>query len=348
MANKNDRLVVAYYGNKAAAERAVDGIKSWDKADDDIKLGAIAVMTLNDKGELHADEVGQRSTRSGVLWGTAVGAAVGLLAGGIGVIPGAIAGAAGGGGLGALNHKSVGMTDADRAKMIDNLKQGGAAVAVMADDFEVAALQDKMADLGGTASTFVVPDETADVLTKAAAAQAAASEAVDEAIDESVDEVQDAVEEASRAIDVDMPDLDDTAKDAVSKIAAVTGMSAAEAAKFYDAGVEKASGLLEQAATPQGREELAAATGLDTEEVLAQAKKLDLMRVKGVGVKYSSLLLVSGVDTVPELATRNSTNLTAKMAETNEAAGLVEELPSEDQVSDWVDQAKELPRMLYY
>ena len=348
MANKNDRLVVAYYNNKAAADRAVDGIKSWDKADDDVKLGAIAVMTLDKKGELHADEVGQRSTKSGVLWGTAVGAAVGLLAGGIGVIPGAIAGAAGGGGLGALDHKSVGMTDADRAKMIDNLKQGGAAVAVMADDFEVVALQDKMADLGGTATTFVVPDETADVLTKAAAAQAAATEAVDEAIDESVDEVQDAVEEASRAIDVDVPDLDDTAKDAVGKIAAVTGMSVAEAAKFYDAGIDKASGLLQQAATPQGREELAAATGLDAEEVLTQAKKLDLMRVKDVGVKYAALLLASGVDTVPELATRNAANLAAKMEVTNEADGLVEELPSADQVGGWVDQAKELPRMLYY
>ena len=63
MANNNDRLVVAYFSNKAAAEGAVDSIKSWDKADDDIKLGAIAIMTLNDKGELHADEVGQRSTR---------------------------------------------------------------------------------------------------------------------------------------------------------------------------------------------------------------------------------------------------------------------------------------------
>lgn len=348
MANKNDRLVVAYFSNKVAAEAAVEGIKAWDKADHDVKLGAIAVMTLDDKGELHADEVGQRSTKSGVLWGTAVGAAVGLLAGGIGVIPGAIAGAAGGGGLGALNHKSVGMTDADRVKMIDNLEQGGAAVAVMADDFEVAALQAKMAELGGEASAFVVPDETADVLTRAAAAQAAATEAVDEAVEESVDEVQDAVEEISRAIDVDVPDLDDSARAAVSKIAAVTGMSAFEAARFYDAGVEKASGLLEQAATPQGREELAAATGLDAEEVLAQAKKLDLMRVKGVGVKYAALLLASGVDTVPELATRNAANLAAKMAETNDAEGLVQELPSEDQVSDWVAQAKELPRMLYY
>ena len=43
MANNNDRLVVAYFSNKAAAEGAVDSIKSWDKADDDVKLGAIAV-----------------------------------------------------------------------------------------------------------------------------------------------------------------------------------------------------------------------------------------------------------------------------------------------------------------
>ena len=205
-----------------------------------------------------------------------------------------------------------------------------------------------MVEEGGQVESYSVPDETADVITKAAAAQVAATEAVDSAVDEATDAVQDAVEEASRAVDIDVPNLDDTAKSAVSKIATVTGLGVAEAAKLYDAGVAKASALLDRAATPQGREELAAATSLDSGEILIQAKKIDLMRIKGVGVKYAALLLASGVDTVPELATRNPKNLAAKMEETNEEEGLVEDLPSEDQVGDWVAQAKELPRMLYY
>jgi len=47
MANDNDRLVVAYYVNAAAAEAAAEDLKDWDKANDDIKLGAIGIITLN-------------------------------------------------------------------------------------------------------------------------------------------------------------------------------------------------------------------------------------------------------------------------------------------------------------
>ncbi|MFN2141181.1 MAG: DUF4332 domain-containing protein [Candidatus Promineifilaceae bacterium] len=349
MANKNDRLVVGYYANKAAAEAAAEDIKDWDRWDDDIKLGAMAILTIDPgSGKLHADEIGERSTKRGALWGTAIGAGLGLLTAGIALIPGIIIGAAAGAGVGALNHKSVGMSDADRDELVENLKLGGAALAVMCDDFEVEPVEARMVTEGGKVDSYTVPDETADVITKAAEAQVAASEAIDSAVDEATDEVQDAAEAASRSIDVDLPDLDDTARGAVSKIAAVTGMGAVEAAKFYDSGVAKASNLLERAATPQGRAELAEETGLDENEILVQAKKLDLMRVKGVGVKYAALLLAAGVDTVPELATRNPKNLLAKMEEINKSKGLVEGLPSEEQVGDWVAQAKELPRMIYY
>ena len=96
------------------------------------------------------------------------------------------------------------------------------------------------------------------------------------------------------------------------------------------------------------RRAISEATGLAPEVVLYNAKKLDLMRVDGVGQKYATLLLAAGVDTVPELATRNAANLTKKCAEVNEAEGIVEDLPSEESVSDWVGQAKDLPRMLFY
>ena len=59
--------------------------------------------------------------------------------------------------------------------------------------------------------------------------------------------------------------------------------------------------------------------------------RADLARVKGIGEEYADLLEVAGVDTVPELAQRNAANLTAKMAECNEAGAkkLVQALPSE-------------------
>ena len=113
---------------------------------DAIKLGAIAVLTLNpETGELHADEVGERNTKKGALWGTAIGVGVGILTAGIGLIPGLLIGAGGGAAIGAMDHKGVGMTDQDRERMAENLRRGGAALAVMCDDFEVEATKEELA-----------------------------------------------------------------------------------------------------------------------------------------------------------------------------------------------------------
>jgi uncharacterized membrane protein len=348
MANKNDRLVVGLYPNAAAAKTAGENIKEWDEWDSkDIKLGAMAVLTVDPRsGKLHADEIGQRSTKSGMGWGTALGAVVGILSGGIALIPGMIVGAAAGAGVGALNHKSVGMTDEQNARIVDALKHGGAALAVMCDDFEVDPVVAKMADEGGDVSHYDLPEDIAEVITTAAAAQIAATEAIDANVDEEIEEVD--VVEVTRVIEAEVPDLEEEHVEHVSKLMAVTGMSAAEAAKLHDAGIEKVSGFLEMAATPDGRKTLSEETGVDEEVILYNAKKLDLMRVKGIGYKYATLLIAAGVDTVPELARRNAANLAEKAAEVNAAEAFVDSLPSEDMVADWVAQAKDLPRMLYY
>ncbi len=348
MANKNDRLVVGLYPNAAAAKTAAKNIKEWDEWDrKDIKLGAIAVLTIDPgSGKLHADEIGQRSTKSGLGWGTAIGAVVGILSGGIALIPGMIVGAAAGAGVGSLNHKSVGMTDDQNERIVAALKHGGAALAIMCDDFEVDPVVAKMSDEGGDVSHYDLPEDMAEVITTAAAAQIAASEAIDANVDEEVDETE--IGEVTRTIESEVPDLEADHVEHVSKLVAVTGMSAADAAKLHDAGVEKVSAFLEMAATPDGRRALSEETGIDEEVILFNAKKLDLMRVKGIGYKYASLLLASGVDTVPELARRNAANLAQKVAEVNEKEEVVESLPSEDVIADWVAQANDLPRMLYY
>lgn len=345
MTNKNNRLVVAYYPNANAAEAAAQSLKDWDKANDDIKLGAIAVLTLNPKsGEIEAHEVGQRETKSGALWGTAIGAAVGLLTGGIGLIPGLILGAAGGGAVGSLMHESVGMTDADRRRIVDTLRDGLVALAVMADDFEVDATMKKLLDLGGRTESYEVPVETAEALTAVAEVQTEAASAIDEA----VSTVDESVEDVTRAVTEDLPDLAAESVAAVSGLVATLGLSAADAAKLSDEGIEKVSAFYRRAATPQGRDELAKATGLDSAAILQMEKKMDLMRVKGVGPKYADLLIASGVDSVPELGTRNPANLHAKMAEVNAAQQIVDEMPGESEVPSWVAQAKELPRVVVF
>ena len=52
------------------------------------------------------------------------------------------------------------------------------------------------------------------------------------------------------------------------------------------------------------------------------------------------------MDSVPELANRNVENLTQKMVEVNEQKKLVRVVPSAKNVSDWVAQAKTLPKVV--
>ena len=100
----------------------------------------------------------------------------------------------------------------------------------------------------------------------------------------------------------------------------IEGIGGAYGAKLRDAGIASTSALLKAAADPRGRQLLAQKTGIDASRILLWANMADLMRIKGVGEEYSELLEAAGVDTVKELKMRRADNLTAKMAEVNEAA----------------------------
>ena len=131
-------------------------------------------------------------------------------------------------------------------------------------------------------------------------------------------------------------------------IETIEGIGPAYAAKLIAAGIKTTDHLLQRAAAPKGREELATATGLTTKQILKWANMADLMRIKGVGEEYSELLEAAGVDTVKELKTRNAEILAARMIEVNEAQKLVRAVPSLSQVKAWIEQAKELPAVLTY
>lgn len=346
MANKNNNLVIAYFLGTDMAESAADELKKWDDENKQIKLGAMGVITLNrSNGKLEVNEVGQRNTRKGGMWGTAIGAALGIASGGLALLPVVAVGAVGGAAVGAMGHKNLGMSDEEHEKLVEQLRRGGVALGVMCDDHEVDATMAEMIRHGGEAQLYQMPDMTAEALSAAAAAQKAAVVAVDEAA-ETVE--AEAAEEASRLVAVEMPDLAPEATGAAGKLAAVAGLGAAEAGKLFEGGIDKASTLLQQGATPQGRAALAATTGLDSATILGAVKKLDLMRVKGIGPKSAALLLGSGVDTVMELAQRNAGNLVAKLHEVNQATGQMIDLPTEKEVAGWVAQAKELPRVVQY
>ncbi len=128
----------------------------------------------------------------------------------------------------------------------------------------------------------------------------------------------------------------------------IEGIGSAFAARLFEIGIVTTEGLLNKGATPEGRKDIVEKTGIDPERVLDWVNRADLFRIKGVAEEYSDLLEASGVDTVPELAQRNPANLLNKMTEVNEEKKLVRRLPTQNEVSRWIDHAKVLPRRVTY
>jgi predicted flap endonuclease-1-like 5' DNA nuclease len=129
----------------------------------------------------------------------------------------------------------------------------------------------------------------------------------------------------------------------MTKIIEVEGIGETFAKALHDAGVPTIEALLESAASPQGRQELAAKTGVSPQRVLEWVNRADLMRINGVGSEFSDLLEHAGVDTVKELARSRADNLHAKLEEINDAKHLVRRTPSTKEVERWVQEAKTLP-----
>ena len=131
------------------------------------------------------------------------------------------------------------------------------------------------------------------------------------------------------------------------KIEDVEGIGPAYAAKLTAAGVTSTDALLEQGAKPSGRSRLAAESGIDAGLILEWVNHADLMRINGIGSEYSDLLEAAGVDSPAELAQRNATNLANTFQEVIAALpGDVRRIPSETVVQGWIDQAKDLPKVV--
>ena len=142
----NNMVVLAIFTDEASADMAAASLKESGIT----KKDAVVVLALNDKGELKADKVGKRSMGKGV----GIGAAAAL------VTPvGLAAGLIGGGLAGALHHKNLGLSKADRERIGGELQGGKAAVGVLAPVEEAAIVRDKLTELGGSAESHPVSDE---------------------------------------------------------------------------------------------------------------------------------------------------------------------------------------------
>jgi small subunit ribosomal protein S2 len=171
-----------------------------------------------------------------------------------------------------------------------------------------------------------------DFAAKAAAAEAAAASEAAAAEAAAAEPAEAETADATPALTGDIIDIE--------------GIGPAYADKLRAAGVPSVDALLEKGATAEGRSALVEETGIDAPRVLRWVNHADLMRVVGVGPQFAELLEAAGVDSVPELAQRNVDNLVTGLAETNEARNLVNRVPGADDVAEWIEQAKALPRIV--
>jgi uncharacterized membrane protein len=153
----NKIVVLAVFANEGAADSAAQTLKDSGLASHD----AIGVLVLNEKGEVKTEKVGKRSTGKGAGIGlalalfTPVGLGVGLVGGGL---------------VGALHHKGLGLDKADRERLGSALTDGKAAVGVLAPVSEADAVSTKLTELGGTTESHAVSDDDLEEANQAATA----------------------------------------------------------------------------------------------------------------------------------------------------------------------------------
>jgi uncharacterized membrane protein len=157
MAEVAEHAVIAIFDDTAQAEQAAKDLMGWDKANADIKLGAIGMVTLEGgtwgQGEFKTKNFGSRNTGKGAKIGMGLGVLAAVFSGGLTLIPTAVGGAVAGGAVGSLSHKGLGLTEDELQRLRKDLEGGHAALLVMCDEGEVAATTEYLTAAGGRPSS---------------------------------------------------------------------------------------------------------------------------------------------------------------------------------------------------
>jgi uncharacterized membrane protein len=163
------QVILGIFADEAAADSAVDSLKAWDQASEEVKLSAIGVLVVDEAGQIKEHKLGSRSGKKGA----GIGLVLAIVA-----PPTLLAGVVGGGILGHFHHKGLGLTDADRQRLETELTSGKAAVGVLASGEEADAIVGKLSELGGDVEAHDVSDEALEAVAAAAPAEPAIVPAV--------------------------------------------------------------------------------------------------------------------------------------------------------------------------
>ncbi len=127
---------------------------------------------------------------------------------------------------------------------------------------------------------------------------------------------------------------------------AIEGIGPVRRDRLAEIHIKTVGDLLSIGSTQSGRQEISEAVGVNQDMVLGWVRRADLMRIPETGSQYSDLLVASDVVSIFDLAERNAEDLRARLIGTNKAEKRVRELPSTEDVTHWILQAKRLKQGL--
>lgn len=214
------------------------------------------------------------------------------------------------------------------------------AVGDMADGAENAIDTSGDALRSGSLATGVVAADVMGASDEEIAAQAAALDEAAMAAEPSAEDLRAELETYLRSFG--------PSSEFRKEIEYVEGIGAVYGQKLRGIGISTILDLMVNGATRRGRKHIADESGISQSLILTWVNHVDLFRIKGVAQEYADLLEQSGVDTVVELAQRNPANLHKRMLDINEQKSLVRRAPHASEVQSWVEQAKNLRRLIHY
>ena len=131
-------------------------------------------------------------------------------------------------------------------------------------------------------------------------------------------------------------------------IEAIEDIGVRHQARLKAADLRSCRSLLEAGATKRGRKVLSETVGVAENRVLEWIHKADMMRVNGISTQYSELLEAVGVESIRKLRRSRSVQLHKALVDANNShrKPLVKRMPSQDQLNDWIEQAKGLSHIV--
>ena len=126
----------------------------------------------------------------------------------------------------------------------------------------------------------------------------------------------------------------------------IKGIGPSYRAKLQAAGIESIEDLREAGTTPAKRAALSKQVDRNESIILRWVQMADLMRIKGVGPQQSALLWETGIKAPADLPAQQLNHLLLLLRKINTEKRIAKKLPSNEQLAEWVAQAKKLPVLI--